>query len=238
MSDPSMTPRRAERFRLPKWSDPRLLVGLALVLASVAGTWLLVERVGDTRTVWAAATPLVPGAVVEAEHLVPVEVGLPAGGDAYLDVAEPLGSGAVVLAPVGVGELVPASALGDAGDLTGRVVALDVSGTVPASVATGSRVDVWTTDPRAETVDPVLTLEGVRVLAVDHEAGGFAGSGTARVEVFVPADTLGHLVGALAAGHHVSVAAVPGAGDLPGGSEGSAESTRPTAVPAVDGVEP
>ncbi|GAA2001524.1 SAF domain-containing protein [Brevibacterium samyangense] len=201
-------PRPADRLRMPRWRDPRLLIGIVLVVLSVVGTWVIVDRSRSEVAVWVAARPLVPGDVIGPGDLVSTEVGLPEDSSAYLAASSPVPEGSTVLVPVGPEELVPAAALGSAEHLAGRLVALEVGGAVPESVVPGARIDVWATDPRADDVDPREILSGVDVLAAERDTGGFTAGGGSRVEVFVPEDRLGPVMEAIAAEHHITVAAV------------------------------
>ncbi|WP_051297932.1 hypothetical protein [Brevibacterium album] len=205
--------RRAARLRAPRWRDPRLLIGALLVLASLAATVLVVRGVAQTTRVWAAAVALVPGAEVAESALVPVEVKLPDSAAAYIPSASAVAPGTTVRAAVVAGELLPRSVLVSLEDLSGRVVSVGVSAAPPDAVAAGSAVDVWAADPgSAETAEPEEILSGAEVISVDRGGSELTASGPGRIEVYVPDGEIGALVRAQAAGHHISVVAVPRAG--------------------------
>lgn len=208
---PAAVPR-ARRLTRPRWRDPRLLIGAVLVLVSLVATTTLVRAVAETTRVWAAAENLVPGGELTADSFVPIEVKLPVSQEQYISADSRIEPGTTVRAVVGSGELVPVSSLVSLSDLAGRVVSVDVSAALPAAVVSGSRVDVWATDAQAaEAEAPSAILEGVDVLSVDRGGGDFASPGVARIEVYVPDGRIGDVVRALAAGHHISVVAVPDA---------------------------
>lgn len=48
------------RLRRPRWKDPRLIVGVVLVVASVLMGALLVSRLAETTPVLVARSPIVP----------------------------------------------------------------------------------------------------------------------------------------------------------------------------------
>ena len=81
--------RPARRLQRPGWRDLRLVVGLLLVLLSVAGGLRLVASLDDTTPVYAAARDLLPGQQVGEGDLVavPVRMGEPLGG--YVDGSAP-----------------------------------------------------------------------------------------------------------------------------------------------------
>lgn len=209
LNSPAGVPR-ARRLSRPRWRDPRLLIGAVLVLVSLVATTTLVRAVAETTRVWAAAVDLVPGGELTEESLVPVEVKLPVSAGAYIGAASSIEPGTTVRAVVATGELVPLSSLVALADLPGRVVSVDVSSALPAAVGAGSSVDVWATDARAADVEePEAILEGVDVLSVDRGTRDFTSTGTARIEVYVPDGRISSVVRAQAAGHHISVVAVP-----------------------------
>ena len=82
----------ASRLRRPRWTDPRLLVGLVLVaVATVAGS-RVVAAADDTMPVWAVAGPVRAGDPVRPDGLVAAPVRIGDGGDASLYL--PAGAGA------------------------------------------------------------------------------------------------------------------------------------------------
>ena len=54
------------RLRRPRWKDPRLIVGIVLVVASVLMGAVLVSRLSETTSVLVARTAIVPGIQVIA----------------------------------------------------------------------------------------------------------------------------------------------------------------------------
>lgn len=204
-----MSATTTHRFRRPRLRDPRVIVGAILVLASVLGTWTIVNRAAHTIHVWAAATTLVPGSTIAEGDLTSAEVNMPAYAGAYLsaDDAAPIGS--TVLRTVRSGELLPASEVGSVRQLAGRVLSLTLSTALPEAVAKGGQVDVWAADGRADDVKPRQILDGVDVIKADHEARGFGATQGARIEVFVPNDKLSAVLVAQTSGFDIAVVAVP-----------------------------
>ena len=74
----------ARRLRPPSWRDGRLVVGVLLILASVALGVRLVAAADQRVPVFAAARTLVPGERVEAADLARVDVTLGDAAGAYL----------------------------------------------------------------------------------------------------------------------------------------------------------
>lgn len=185
----------ARRARRPSWRDPRLAVGLALVCLSVLVGARVLQHADDTVPVLAARTALAAGMPVTADDVVVVRVrfGSAADADRYLSGAGGVSDGAVLLRPVGPGELLPRAALGPAGGSLVAELPLAVDpGRVPAGLHAGSSVDVWVTasgdDARPGNI-PVRTeelLTGVSVLSTTSESA-VGPSGVRQVVVAVPA---------------------------------------------------
>ena len=146
----------AARLRRPGWRDPRLLAGIAMVAASVLlGSWV-VRTAQATVPVYVSRAALVPGDRLEAGQLSVVDVRLGTVDlDHYLRADEPL-TDAVVVRVVGRGELVPASAVGDAADLDLRPVSVTLERTPSQDVTEGAQVDLWftPTPPTGEDAGP------------------------------------------------------------------------------------
>ena len=100
------------RLRTPRWKDPRLIVGIVLVVASVLMGAVLVQRLSETTSVLVARSAIVPGDPLTAEDLTIVELRLGEQTDQYLGTYEAIPEGAVALRTIRAGELVPISAIG------------------------------------------------------------------------------------------------------------------------------
>ncbi|WP_435736660.1 hypothetical protein V5D56_18100 [Cellulosimicrobium sp. PMB13] len=215
-------PRTATRLRRPTWRDPRLLVGLVVVAASVAlGSWA-VAAAGHTDAVYAADAVLTPGDRVSAQDLRAVEVRLGSGTDDYLLAADGVPEDAVVLRTVEPGELVPASALGAADDLTLRTVAVPVTSGLSDRIVAGAAVDLWHVPPAPSATGaqdapvaepgPAVLVEGVTVAEIDEAGGTFVAGGPVTIHVLVASDDLATVLGAVAGEGSIAVVPVGGAG--------------------------
>ncbi|GAA1849564.1 SAF domain-containing protein [Brevibacterium marinum] len=203
----------SKRIRRPKWTDARLLVGAVLVVAAMVATYLLINAANATTRVWATATPLVPGQVLTAEDLTVAEVNLADIGEKYLAAGSGVPEGTSVRAVIAAGELLPASALAPVADLEGRIVAIDVAGSVPSVVDTGSLVDVWA-QPESqglddEGIDPKQIVASAPVSNISREVGSFGVGDGARIEVFVASSELSDVLGALDGSSVLSVVGAP-----------------------------
>lgn len=203
----------AKRSRPPGWRNPRLLLGLVLVAASVVLGARLMASADDTVPVWAVARDLPAGAAVSTDDLERRQLRFPdeATADAYLSADAPLPEGATLAREVAAGDLLPRSALSTgAGPALIHVPISVAADDLPASVREGSRVDVWVT-PQVSAVEgakltAVRVLEDVAVIAVPAAADRLAPQATRQVIVGVPkerAATLGPAIGSMSDGRVV-----------------------------------
>ena len=172
----------ASRLRRPRWTDPRLLVGLALVaVATVAGS-LVVATADDATRVWAVAAPVHAGDPVQPDGLVATRVRIGTGADTgpYLPAAQAPPQG-VFTRDLAAGELVPVAAVGDDTDDDGADLSLAVDlGSAPADLAAGDLVDVWAVPAQpagtAAGQQAARVLSAVRVVSVAEPAAAVGGT--------------------------------------------------------------
>jgi hypothetical protein len=203
MTDARSTPRR--RFAL----DVRLVIGLALVAASVVAVTLIVGAADTRVAVYAAAESLAPGDRVDAGDLVERSVALDGAEDLYLLVEAFPDEGFVVAQPVAAGQLVPLSAAGSLDGVRATSLVLQLSGPVSTVIETGSLVDVWGTASldQGEFGTPVVLASQATVVRVLDDETLIAGSSGAAstVEVLVPRTRVARLLQAIANGDALAV---------------------------------
>lgn len=179
MSDLPASPRAA-RTALPGWLDTRLVLGVVLVLVSVAVGARLLSTADRTDLVWASVGDLAPGAVVAAGDLRAEPVRLDTGAAGYLDASAPPPVGYVVQRGLLAGELVPRRALRAPQEADYRQVTVEVgTGHAPPDLRGGQLVDVYVT---AEQGGTRRLLSRVAVASVPA-AGGFTTGGDGRAIV-------------------------------------------------------
>jgi SAF domain-containing protein len=203
----------ATRSRPPGWRNPRLLLGLVLVAASVVLGARLMASADDTVPVWALTRDLPAGSVVSPADLEARNVRFPdeTTADAYLSAGDQVPSGSKLARAVSAGELLPRSALakGDGPALVEVPISV-ASDDLPATVHQGSHVDVWVT-PKVSAVEgrrPTATkvLDDVVVVAVPGVTDRLAPQTTRQVIVGIPeqgAGQIGAALGATSDGHVV-----------------------------------
>ncbi len=181
------------RHRRPGWRDPRILIGLLILAASILAGVKVLAAADNTVAVWAAAADLPAGTHPQAGDLARVQIrfGSAALAGAYLSAEQDLPADLNLLRPVGRGELIPRSALGTGATGLVRVpLAVEIDN-APADLARGDTVDVWVgaastaVDVRGNKAD--LVLDNVVVLSAVTGQDTLAPSGTRQVIVGVDA---------------------------------------------------
>jgi SAF domain-containing protein len=167
----------ARRVRPPSWLDLRLVAGVILVLASVAGGALVFSAADHRQPRWAVTRDLAAGTVLTGADLRPIRVQLGDADDRYVPITEAV-VGRALQADLQAGQLLPRAVL--------TVSAGGVAVTIPLladnapAIARGDRITVWLS---TKTCQGKLLLSGVPVQAVSRsEAAGF-GSDTGSVLV-------------------------------------------------------
>jgi hypothetical protein len=213
----SPRPRRTAR---PSWLDPRLLLGVALVLASVLAGAKLVSSAEHTYPTVAARHDLAAGTILTAGDLTAARVQLPGRGHGlYLTrLADAVGKR--LSRPVSAGELLPAAAVADLPEQTTVTVPLD-AGAAP-DLHKGERIELWVSTGSCASV---VLLNDVAVQAVrDADTGAFGTVGSGQDVVISVAPPLADRLIAALALHDVQLRA----GVLVGSSSGTA---APAALP-------
>lgn len=200
------------RLRRPRWRDPRLIVGVVLVLVSVLMGSLLVSRLSETTPVLVAASPIVPGDPIRSDDLTAVELRLGEYEGLYVGAIEAIPDGAVATRTIQAGELLPLSALGQAADVPLRPVVIPVDATVAESVIPGASVELWHTasaDAQGARASARLLVPDAIVRRIDE--GNSLGMRSMAVEVLVPVDDLAGVLEVLGEDGRLDVIGIPGA---------------------------
>ncbi|WP_181408332.1 hypothetical protein [Schumannella sp. 10F1B-5-1] len=191
--------------------DPRLLIGLALVLLSVAGVVGIVAVTDRTAKVYAAGGTLTAGERVTADDLVLRSVALDGADKHYLRDGQIPKGGLVVTRTITGGELIPSAAVARDAEVESARLVLQVDGSVGSAVTAGADVDVWgaatedRADPDGEVAPPAVLAAGATVVQVLDDKGLVAGSSNVAVEVLVPRERVARLLQAVADGQRLTL---------------------------------
>lgn len=209
--DPTAT---AARLRRPSWKDPRLLMGLLLVLLSVAGVVFLVNSADRTTEVYAAGEDIGVGEALTPDNLVRARVRLGATEEHYLPVQKGFPEGVVAVQRIGKDQLVPRANLGEVDGLDRKPVALAIDQALPSQAVEGARVDVWVAQPDAKNgfSEPTLLLPGAEISEVSEGSTALGSTKTTVLMVLVEDSRMPALLGAQANDAKISVVWNPGGG--------------------------
>lgn len=199
------SPRPVRAF----WSDVRFLIGVGLVIASVAAVWLIVTGARETAPVLQSTRTIVVGEVLTSADFRAVDVGLGALGDDYLTPGE-LGPGLIATRTITAGELVPHSATAPADSARTTTVVIDSAAGVSETITVGTVVELWYAPPRDGTrgfEDPRILVPDVTVAAV-IEAGGMVSQGGTTLEVVIDRSDVADVLAAITDGSALSVVPV------------------------------
>jgi Flp pilus assembly protein CpaB len=208
--------QQAPRLRRPSWRDTRLLVGVLLVLISVALGARVIAAADSTVEVLAAGRTLPAGSPLAAGDLRVVRVHLGDAAGRYLPAGSPPGTGTVVIRTVSAGELIPRSALGAALPGQERPVVIPLDPAVAAGLTPGARVDVWASAKDRATgsagyLRPQRLATAVEVFAVSAGGNGLTAAQQSSVQVLVGQPELTGILDALANDSRLAVVPVLGA---------------------------
>lgn len=193
------------RTRRAWFGDVRFLVGVALVILSVAGVWLLVSSSRQTTPVLQTTRTLVPGEEISSADFQVVEVGLGALTDSYL-APQDLDAGMVATRTVPKGELVPRTATGTAEE-AGRTTVVVASTALPAGVDAGTVVELW----HAPLLEDGRSFDAPRILIADAvvatvaESEGMLSQAEVHVELVIDRADVADVLAAITGGAALSI---------------------------------
>lgn len=200
---------RADRLTLRPWTDPRLLLGVLLVLAATVAGARLVAMGDETVQYWAVTGDVRAGTPLSSDHLEARSVELSgSSAERYVRVDDELPAAMDDLQwdrDVASGELLDGAALMIRGRGDVREVPLTVTdGAAPADLRTGDEVEIWVGPGPGDTTEQSSqrVLADARVLSSGDDDGSLGGAVARTVLVQVPAaQVTGEIVSTVASGH-------------------------------------
>jgi hypothetical protein len=194
--DPAVSPPAA-RQRRTRWRDPKLWLGILLVLACMVLGARLLSSADDTVAVWQVARDIPAGAAVTPSdlRLTHVHFDDSAVAAVYLSGDRPIGSAMVAGRDLQAGEILAQSAVLAPSGREFRQLPLGVASThAPADLRPGDHVEVWAV-PASPTgpggrpaAPPSRVLDDVTVLSVGGGVVGTAGERQVLVSLAPRAD--------------------------------------------------
>ncbi|CAB4547317.1 unannotated protein [freshwater metagenome] len=175
--------------KLELLKNSRFAMGLALLILALGAGSLIAKEANRTVYVWASATELAPGNIISADDLQQVSVLLPESAKSYISATAQV-VGAVVTHRIGVGELLPVSAISlEPNSLDQRAVPLTLELTdIPIGLSRGEVIDLYAVPnlTQKSITEPALIIEQITVAAVSDKNN----SGKAVVVVNLPQSIL------------------------------------------------
>ena len=200
------------RLKKPSWKDPKLIVGILLVLASVVGVTSLVGAADQTAEAYTAREAIAVGETLTVDKLNRVRVRLGDLEQHYLTPATGVADGLVAAQRIGKDQLVPRGSFGQADGLDRKPVAVTIDEVLPAQAVAGSRVDVWVALPDARNgfSQPTLLLPGAEIAQITPGSTALGSARSTVVMVLVADTQMPDLLGAQANKAKISVVWNPG----------------------------
>lgn len=201
---PGRGPRRAV------WTDVRLFIGIALVVASVCGVWAVLTLGHRSTPMYVAAHTITRGQPITAADLAVVDAALGHAADAYV-AADALPADAVATRTVTAGEFLARSAAQPRRVVSTTTVVVRSGVPVPRSLRAGAAVELWAAAQKERGVYdvPRILVADATVATVDRDEGVMSGSGSS-VELVIPRADVAEALAAIAGGSSMSV--VPATG--------------------------
>jgi len=194
------------RPRRAFWGDVRFLIGIALVIVSITGVWLIVSASDDAAPVLQANRTITEGEALTSGDFQVVEVGLGALADDYLGPQD-LQQGQVASRTLERGEIVPTSATTDAAESRSTTIVIESSTGIPEDVVSGAVVEVWHAPPledgRSYDVPRILVAE-VIVRDVLEDDTVLADAST-RIEIVIDRSDVADVLAAITGGSSLSI---------------------------------
>jgi hypothetical protein len=200
------------RLKKPSWKDPKLLVGVLLVLASVVGVISLVGAADQTAEAYTAREAIAVGEKLTVDKLNRVRVRLGDVEQHYLTPSAGVAEGLVAIQRIGKDQLVPRESFGQPDGLDRKPVAVTIEEALPAQAVAGSRVDVWVAlpDTRNGFSQPTLLLPGAEIAQITPGSSALGSARSTVVMVLVADEQMPKLLGAQANKAKISVVWNPG----------------------------
>lgn len=208
----------AKRLQRPSWRDPRLVIGIVLVLIGTAVGARIIATADDTVPMYAASAAIRPGDHLTTDNLRRVDVQLGDESSRYLSARSAVPDDSYALRDIPEGELVPASAVGSRNAVSVQPVTVEVDASSARSLPANAVVDVWvsprdTQSTQERYLDAQLALERVTVNPVNQDSGRFgAASSTMAVQLRVPREKVAEVIAAMDKQSRFTLVPVPGQG--------------------------
>ncbi len=195
----------ASRLKSPSWLDGRMVVGVLLVLLSVAIGAKIVASSDRYDAVWAASHDIAAGSTLTRADLEQVKVRFHDHGGGYFAVSSGSLVGRTASQALFAGQLIPADAVPNGRTGSMRLVTLPVARLhMPKGAIQGMQVDLYVTGKSDSGGNgnpaPELVLANVTIADTISDSSGLGDSGGSGVVLNVPVSDVDAVVAAAEAG--------------------------------------
>ena len=190
---------KAKRLGAKQSSSRRnLILGMLLVILSVAGVWLVIEANNHTEEFLVAANPAASGSMISEASFRVVRMNLGASSGLYLKPGD-VEPGAYLLNTMAAGQLVALGSVASAIIDSRQPVVITSTMPLPQGVGVGDFVDIWVSEAKeggsfAAPMTLVLDAEIVDIA----EAKGVMSDQQPQVQVLVPVESVSPILDAVA----------------------------------------
>lgn len=190
----------AERMHKPGWKDPKLLMGLLLIVISLVAVVGVINATNKTQTYYVANRDISVGDSVEPSDLKVVEVRLGEADGLYLAASEELNQSIHAKQHIQKGELISANALQEPDEQGRRQVAIVLDSTVASSFSAGDYADIWVSHQEENGTSysaPIQVMQAAEISQINTEDSMIGSTGKTAVQILVTNTALAEVLDAI-----------------------------------------
>ncbi|MFW0179072.1 SAF domain-containing protein [Rothia sp. P7208] len=195
-TDPKASKTLTSRLQKPGFKDPKLLIGLFLILLSLTGVIAVVNISNQTKPYWVTTREIYVGEEITEKDLKKVDVRLSEASSQYLSTDEN-GSAHIATQFIGAHQLVPKNSLGEAEQNDRKKTAIVLDATVASGYKAGDLVDVWVSSKNENGngyATPVRLMEQAEIARINSEDSVLGSTGKTALQLLVSEDVLSSIL--------------------------------------------
>lgn len=203
-----MPSKLTPRFKKPGATDPRLLIGVFIVVLSLLGVLGIIRATNQTEPFYALTADVGIGETITTQNLTVVDARLAGSSEQYISADQPIAPGTVAKRPLVSGELLAAAAVTTDLKEGRRLVTLLKDQYAVADFQAGDRVDIWVASKveGSNTYnEPRAIAEGAEIHSVTPQESIIGGTGQSAVELWVESDLLSPVLAASSDGSVINI---------------------------------
>ncbi|MFW0108505.1 flagellar biosynthesis protein FlgA [Rothia sp. P7181] len=195
-TDPKAPKAFASRLQKPGFKDPKLLIGLFLILMSLTGVITVVNISNQTKPYWVTTREIYVGEEISEKDLKKVDVRLSEASSHYLST-EDSGTPHIATQFIGAHQLIPKNSLGEVEQNDRKKTTIVLDSTIASGYKAGDLVDVWVSS-KNETgngyATPVRLMEQAEIARINSEDSVLGSTGKTALQLLVSEDVLSSIL--------------------------------------------